>query len=227
MAYDVEYSGTDPVQLHAVYGVNCYQNAIGYKPITVHFNKNSGNVSYLTLCPGNLAQILHEFGRNAGHEISSYDMKKMLIAQCREDGLEELEARSTNSPIHVPEGKRLVAMLYSNERKDFDFQFHDAIAGKWKNKTPMETYTERDDLPKFLAGGYVLSRLFICPENVAPKGAPKGQIHTYKDQDVVLTLPEIAHPWERGPCLQKTAGGLYLPRTDKTYASPDLSFVKS
>lgn len=228
MDHHIEYADIDAIQLHSVYGINCYQNAIGYKPITTHFNELSGRLSYLTLCPGNLAKILSDhFSRNSGYEISSQDMKKLLVAQCLEDGLEELETRTVQNPINVPENKRLIAMLYSNERKDFDFQYYDAKSKMWKNKTPLEPYSEREDLPRFLGGGYVLTRLFIAPENIEPKGVPKGHTHVYEDQSIILNLPETVQTWERGPCFKKTQGGFYSPRTEKLYASPDLSFSKS
>lgn len=228
MDQEIVYSGNDAIQLHAVYGVNCYQNAIGYKPITIHFNNKSGYLSYLTLCPGDLAKIINDHDhRYPGQQISSYDMKKLIIAQCREDGLEELEARSVSEAIYVPDGKRLVAMLYSAEHKDFDFQFYDEKSNTWKNKTPLEGYSEREDLPKFLGGGYVLTRLFMCPEGIEPKGAPKGRTYSYKDKEITLNLPETVQSWERGPCLKREETGFYCSRTGMTYASPDFSFIKN
>lgn len=228
MTQETVYQDINPTELHKVYGINCYQNAIGYKPITIHYNEAAGRLNYLTLCPGNMAQILNDdFSRNAGYEISSHMMKKILISQCKEDQLEELETRTLSTPINVPEGKRLIALFYSNERKDFDFQYYDQKSRMWKNKTPTEDYTEREDMPRFLAGGYVFTRFFVAPENIEPKGVPKGNSHHFREEDITLNLPATIQPWERGPCFQKTEGGFYLKKTEKVYASPDLSFARS
>ncbi len=218
-----QISQKDPVTLHKIYGVNCYQHAIGHLPITLHFNQRSGNISYTTLCPGHLAKNL---GNLSLHDISAYEAKRKIIYACQEDGLEELEQRSLSEPISIPKDRKMIAFYFSSERKDFDFHVLNQRE-IWENKTPFADVSETDNLPTMIAGGYILTRLFFAPQKVTPHGVNIGKSYTYPD-GTILNLPERPELWERGPSLIRNAGGGYeLARRGTFHSAPDLTFLKN
>lgn len=127
-----KYSAID---LHQIYGVNCYQYAIGYHPITLYFNKQTSSISYSTLCPGDLTSIISQNGKSSLKDMAPYEAKKQIILACKKDTLEELEAtRSPDEAISIPPNKKLIALFFSGDCGDFDFHVLNNVTNMWKTK---------------------------------------------------------------------------------------------
>jgi hypothetical protein len=210
-----------PIARHGLYGINCYQHAIGIRPITLHYNKLTRSISYLTLCPGNTAQHISQRASLP----ASHEMKELVIQGSKEDGLVELETRNPEDSINIPVNSRLIALYFSLALNDFDFHVFNQEKRSWENKTPFAPVTEIEKLPRILGGGYTLCRLFIAEaQNIRGHGVPQGQSYKYQD-GTSLNLPQLIKPWERGPALKCAENGYFLERTNKIYAAPDLSFI--
>jgi hypothetical protein len=216
---------TDAIGLHHKYGMNCYQNAIGFEPITIHFNKSTQTLNYLTLCPGDMAKkVFQKNGTLPTNIVPHYEIKKLVIESCHEDGLEELEERNLNAITRIPSDRKLIALFFSSERCDFDFHVFDEKNACWRNKTPFANETTTTELPKWFAGGYVLSRFFTASKTTdTPRGVPEGERFQYPN-GITLNIPDRKHPWEYGAILNLQEDGARLTKDKRLYPIPDLSF---
>lgn len=216
-----KFSEIPPLRRHFLYGVNCYQFAIGYQPITVFTQAaNPNRFAYLTLCPGNFAEKVWQQG---GVGISTYNFKNLIRTSCQEDQLIELEQRSIHDPINAPDGERLIALYFAPGDEtgpgDFHFVYLNNTNRQWEEKTPFADIVVHDHLPPSLPGGYIFSRFFAAKEGIQPQGLPSG-IFVPCQSNPGLNFVENQPFWARGPVLKDHGNGLFLRRGHPLYAKP-------
>lgn len=218
-----KFSDVPPLRRHFIYGVNCYQYAIGKGHEVTVFTKDrtKQEFNYLTLCPGHMAEAALSGGQSY---ISAYELKRLIIQGCREDKLVELEQRSLHAAIHVPDNMRLIAFYFTDNTDrgmgDFDFMVYNPKTSKWENKTPLSDTDFIDNLLPSHGNHYIFQRFFVAPDNVAPCGIPQG-MPAKLSNDLSLNIVTDKPYWARGPVLEDRGDqGLFFRRLHPHYAKP-------
>lgn len=215
---DPKYSDVSPLRRHWLYGVNCYQNAIGYDPVTVFTAAaNPTDFAYMCLAPGTLAQRMDAANKKT-------IQKKDVLDACREDGLILLDTTSIHATITVPNDMRLIALYFREDAtgaNDFDFKVLNKHSNKWESKTIIGDKIEMDSLIEKDVIGYRFEHFLLAPENIQPLGLPHGtSTFFYQGDDVTLRFVEGTPHWARGPVLQDRGTHLYRDRYCPLYAKP-------
>lgn len=215
---DPIFSDVSPLRRHWLYGVNCYQNALGYDPVTVFTSAaNPKDFAYMCLAPGTLAQRMYAANKNS-------IQKKDVLDGCREDGLIVLEDATRHAAITVPQDMRLIALYFREDAtgaNDFDFKVLNKQSNTWENKIPMGDKMKMDALIERDFFGYQFEHFLLAPENIEPLGLPQGTSTIFhQGDDITLRFVEGAPDWARGPVLQDRGTHLYRARQCPLYAKP-------
>lgn len=220
---DPKFSDISPLRRHFIYGVNCYQHAIGIKPITLFANTPAPeSYQYMTLCPGNMAKSAWEkAGGISIRSLPTYILKDLLYEGCRNDGLTIVENTSRNAAIHIPERHSLIALFYSQYRSDFHFLRFNEKQNKWEQKTPLSDVEEIDSLPPIIMGDYTFSKLMIVPPDINPQGRVPGILVNLAD-DISLNVVKKRPHWANGPILEDRGDSTFFRPRKQILAKPYL-----
>ncbi len=218
-----KFSDVPPLRRHFIYGVNCYQYAIGKGDEVTVFTKHPRKqaFNYLTLCPGHMAETALSSGQSY---IPAHELKRLIIQGCREDNLVELEQHSPHAAIHVPDSMRLIAFYFTDNTErgmgDFDFMVHNPKTSKWENKTPLLDVDCTEGLLPSRENDYIFQRFFLAPHDIVPNGIPRGTPIKLSD-DLSLNIVTDKPYWAQGPVLEdRGEQGLFLRRLYPHYAKP-------
>lgn len=168
--------------LHFVYGVNCYQFAIGYLPPIINRLTTDGSdyIEYVGLFPGApSAQRVNDITKPPSLQAGI----QSIIAGCREDGLIDCE----KTPL-FKRGHTTVAMLIKDKGgSDNKFDFHFAqIArdGSCFSKLPYRTPVRHNNVGELERDiSYQLNRYFLVPNNLVPQS-----IKAWNAEAVIIKL---------------------------------------
>jgi len=161
-----EYEALGIEQLHYVYGADCYQHAIGYKPVifyrnTAMFDPSDPQdtfITYVGLQPGSVCK------RKLLEERDPKIFAQNVLAACLEEGLIDCEDN-----FRQEAGYRTLALfLREKERGDGnDHHYAVNVGGVWESKTaraPVIRSLRKEDLTP----GYTFDRYLLAPENMLP-----------------------------------------------------------
>jgi hypothetical protein len=197
-----------PENLHYIYGVNCFQHAIGYRhPIIeqVVLDQNNVFVTYIALRPGSPDKPLDIYNPE--------EFKKNIIEACHDEGLVNCNDRFLRRS-----GYRTLALFFSEdpERCDYHFAFLNSD-GKWETKAPFHKVITSTDL-ETASWDCKFNRFLLAPEDHIPKAIAEWRPSTIKipaPSGNTIELAEISNEC-RG-----VFGNRLLFLLDQNIASPD------
>ncbi len=159
-----QYTLVRQQDLHYIYGVNCYQSAIGYDtPVLCAYSlEENVVVSYLSLYPGSLDNKKISLISTAKESQDNDAYVDRLFKGCAEDGLIEEGQKFSQA-----EGFHTLALFFNYKEMDFHFARHSN--GKWLSKfptAPVISYKDIEALEKDTA--YSFHSFFLAPINTTP-----------------------------------------------------------
>jgi hypothetical protein len=188
MEHFEDYASFPPEDLHYIYGVNCYQHAIGYPNPIFYRCECDGEefVYYVKLQPGSISNL--DMPRTA----TTKEYSNRIIANCEEDGLIFCGDRCV-----VREGYRTLA-FYTDTfcEQDFHFAFLND-KGLWETKCPWIAPRAFKDVRAAGLGQFQLRGYLLAPDGFLPKAisewVPKSVgIITSSNRVILLDkVPEI------------------------------------
>lgn len=218
-----KYSDIPPLELHRIFGMNCYHHACGESRVPVFTDAaDPRQYKYMTLCPGESAQKIASLNTTY---VERDTFKRIILEGCIEDELIPLEATSpANIAVTLPPESRLIVMKFNSGNggfNDFDFDFfvHNPSTGKWENKVPLNHVVEYDSVDDNPLSRYKIEQFFIATTAIRSKGIPEGTSVPVRD-GYALHFVDKPPAWAHGFSLSDR--GSYLCRTNRgqNYAKP-------
>lgn len=157
----VLFDNVPPLRRHFVYGVNCYQFAMGHHVPMAILQGVKGMpklrvLDYIKAQPGNS----YEQTRDAG-QTTTATLQEKLIDGCLQDGLVRIKQDAA-----LAEGWHKIAFYMRNSDKNFHFaRVHEN--GTSEDKFPLLPPQRHDDIPK-TTQGYRLKAFFAAPPGMRP-----------------------------------------------------------
>ncbi|HEY8964284.1 MAG TPA: hypothetical protein VIN59_07475 [Alphaproteobacteria bacterium] len=162
--YTAEFHGASPEDLHSIYGVNCYQYALGYPHILISgamaYPQNGHDVSvlgYIALIPGE-RQDTKPFSNVS-------DLRANVLKGCKEDGVIDI-----GTAFEQRSGYRTAALYFRDSWNGLmgvyaDFHFARVHPdGNSSSKIAFGSVKQHKGIQKFI-GDYELDRFVLIPEN--------------------------------------------------------------
>ena len=146
-------------KLHFVYGVNCFQHAIGYStPIAASQTGSEGSFSlyYMKLTPGNFSSV-EVFAR-----IIKNQYKDLILEGCTVENLISCGNRAV-----VRDGYRTLALYFHKTFDDFHFAFLND-QGKWEAKLIFELPREYETVQAAGGNDYTFHSFLLAPNDLMP-----------------------------------------------------------
>ncbi len=164
-----ELTSSRPIELHYLYGVNCYQHAIGLKTPFLNIDDVSPTrpelkvFFYVTVSPGTMDQARQE-------NLHGKAFEDRLFECCEMDGIIITQNRFEQRNNH-----RTLAIFIGEVKGISDFHFACLNPdGKWEDKVPFRGVRFHDTTTQIEnATGYKFLTYAIVPENITPVATKK------------------------------------------------------
>jgi len=227
--YVVPYS---PWELNAVYGINCYANAVE-KPTVRYFMDSISDIPtiyYLLTTPGT-----PEIARTQAQVRIEKNFEEFVNAVqtgcCAQDGLKALGTELIQEP-----GTRIAAMFFNEKEVDYHFAvLEDPVKNQkpqWRSKIPREAY-KKFHSPSDIAAetGYKLHSYYVVPEKFVPNCFSDLKFRERKfetDSGHVVAMNEVKspkqihQPFASTFMLSPTAGLAFSMAEERFYQMPPL-----